>query len=156
MPLSENELKQIQENAEKLVNEMGWWSNEANGFLAEGSDMIKCYIAGATAQAEKYQSEVAELKAGITDTVTETINFVQAQRLNDALVKAIINKPGLVPQICANEIRKNEKLTQDLASRDSELRELRQQAKRDFDRINELEDIIVENGLDETQNPPPL
>jgi len=30
-----------------------------------------------------------------------------------------------------------------LASRDSELSELRQQAKRDFNRINELEDIII-------------
>lgn len=36
----------IEAEAEEFVNQLGWWSNDANGFLAEGTDMIKCYLAG--------------------------------------------------------------------------------------------------------------
>jgi len=46
MELTEATIKQLRQEAEELVNQMGWWSSEANGFLAEGNDMIKCYIAG--------------------------------------------------------------------------------------------------------------
>jgi len=58
MPLSENEMKQIEEKATEYY-EKAFHDREHREYAYFG------YIAGATAQAEKYQSEIEQLKLEI-------------------------------------------------------------------------------------------
>lgn len=44
-------------------------------------------------------------------------------------------------------------LHRELSSLVQEVGELRRENKKQFDRINQLEDLIVDNGLDQSQNP---
>jgi len=66
MPLSENEMKQIEQDARKYVAD-SWNVSEEVINLECTHVMLRYegYIAGATAQAEKYQSEIEQLKLEI-------------------------------------------------------------------------------------------
>jgi len=63
MPLSENEMKQIEQDARKYVADS--WNVSEEVINLECTHVIlryEGYIAGSTAQAEKYQSEVESLR----------------------------------------------------------------------------------------------
>lgn len=57
----------------------------------------------------------------------EEIERLKVQKVNEAVIKRMMERPGIVSGIAANEIRKNEALTNELATLREETAELRKE-----------------------------
>ena len=60
----------------------------------------------------------------------EEIERLKVQKVNEAVIKRMMERPGIVSGIAANEIRKNEALTNELATLREETAELRKEVDR--------------------------